>query len=401
MEQLNEALNLSTIENVRTAFQTNSVGEKLPAELRSYADTDNFTQDVAEYFNSAERESADKTKTIQMAIKVAAHSEDPIQNFHLWSTREFCPNLAKYSQTEWLKQNPLYQGLSDKTKKYTRSDFEDLRGFMRSESLKHGKNTKGSGRNNDVKVLYKDANWILLVPANFDAEKKIAYFTNPQGEKEKCHWCTASSISFYNSYSYNNTKPLYVMINKEDHAWQLAYCPTKHHVEFLNEYDDPDSFTRGLWSDVLPREMQAKIVNEFNGKSLLDFTLAKEAPKEPSEDEFVTKFLPFIEISGKHSVSVKSFDTFMLEDEIAPVDTTLDLFVRIKTKPNLYMKFAINNNGPVFTSNDYKSLNKLEKRVVELALFQYAAETFELDVDYTAKFDVALNNLKESLKSGE
>ena len=384
---LNEALDLSSPEKAIEAIKSGNIGEKVPAELKQYANTDAFIEDINNYLSTADAMHADKTRTIQMAVKVAAHSDDITHHFHLWSTRELCQNLAKYSQSDWLKQNELYQSLNIKGTLFTRTQYEELRGFMRKESLKHGKNTKGSGKqNSDVQLLYKDENWILLSPKTFDAEKKIAYFTNSAGEKEKCHWCTAADISWYNKYTYSNTKPLYVMINKHDQAWQLAYHPHENRVEFLNEYDRPDDFTQATWMKELPIEMQEKIVNEFNGKSLADYT--RHIQDRP-DDEFSVKFLPYIEISGRHTK--QDFNNFMIKDELLQSDLTL--FVRIKTAPKASIRFTISESGPDFPDG-LSMLSKLERKVVQLAVFQYTAETLDLDVDYTQKFDKALAELK-------
>ena len=390
---LNEALDLSTPDKAIEAIRSGNIGERVPEELKQYAYTDAFIEDINNYLKNAESMRADKTRTIQMAVKVAAHADDITEHFHLWSTRELCQNLAKYSQSDWLKQNELYKSLNIKGTLFTRHQYEELRGFMRSESLKHGKNTKGSGKKSDVELLYKDDNWILLTPKSWDAEKKIAYFTNAAGEKEKCHWCTASGddISWYNKYTYSNTKPLYVMINKDDQAWQLAYHPHQHRVEFLNEYDRSDDFTSGGWMSLMPVEMQEKIINYFNGKSLADYT---RYLKENHTDEFKVKFLPYIEISGTHSK--QEFNKFMIEDANI-VDSSLDLYVRIKTAPNQKTRFTISESGPQFPDG-FGILNKLEKKVIQLAVFQYTAETLELDIDYTGKFNEALNALKASIK---
>jgi hypothetical protein len=390
---LNEALDLSTPDKAIEAIRSGNIGERVPEELKQYAYTDAFIEDINNYLKNAESMRADKTRTIQMAVKVAAHADDITEHFHLWSTRELCQNLAKYSQSDWLKQNELYKSLNIKGTLFTRHQYEELRGFMRSESLKHGKNTKGSGKKSDVELLYKDDNWILLTPKSWDAEKKIAYFTNAAGEKEKCHWCTASGddISWYNKYTYSNTKPLYVMINKDDQAWQLAYHPHQNRVEFLNEYDRSDDFTSGGWMSSMPVEMQEKIINYFNGKSLADYT---RYLKENHADEFKVKFLPYIEISGTHSK--QEFNKFMIEDANI-IDSSLDLYVRIKTAPNQKTRFTISESGPQFPDG-FGILNKLEKKVIQLAVFQYTAETLELDIDYTGKFNEALNALKASIK---
>ena len=141
---LNEALDLSTPDKAIEAIRSGNIGERVPEELKQYAYTDAFIEDINNYLKNAESMRADKTRTIQMAVKVAAHADDITEHFHLWSTRELCQNLAKYSQSDWLKQNELYKSLNIKGTLFTRHQYEELRGFMRSESLKHGKNTKGS-----------------------------------------------------------------------------------------------------------------------------------------------------------------------------------------------------------------------------------------------------------------
>lgn len=399
MVRLVEALDLSTLDKAVEGIKSGSIGDKVPNELKSYMVPGDGFSDVENYLKTADDMHADKTKTIQMAVKVAAHTDDPVYYFHLWSSRELCQNLAKYSQSSWLKSNEIYMGLSDKSVKYTRTQLEALRQFMRDESLNHGKNTKGSGakRQNDVDVLYKDANWILLSPKSWDAEKRIAFFTNAQGEKEKCHWCTASGDSnqWYNTYTYSNTKPLYVMINKNDQAWQLAYYPTGGRVEFLNQFDRKDSFTEGDWMDELPIEMQEKIVNTFNGKSLADYTrMLRDRVIDDDNAPFEVSFLPWIKISGELQRNKADFNDFMIKDiKNKPLKSNLNLFIRLRTKPELKIGFTITNKGPELIDG-LSGFNLMEKRVLRLALLQYASEVMDLSVDYSDKFDAALNELK-------
>ena len=395
--RLNEALDLSTLDKAVEGIKSGSIGEKVPTELKLYIGPEGGIKDIENYLKGAEEAHADKTKTIQMAVRVAAHSENPVEGFHLWSTRELCQNLAKYGQSDWLKNNEKYKSLGVKGAVFTRHDFEELRAFIRSESMKHGKNTKGTGakKNNDVELLYKDANWILLRPKSWEAEKKIAFFTNDMGEKEKCHWCTASGndISWYNKYTYSNTKPLYVMINKEDQAWQLAYYPSEKRVEFLNEFDQKDVFTKGGWMDELPMEMQEKIVNEFNGRSLADYTRAKNGQIGMEEEPFTVKFLPYVEISGKPDLG-EDFDAFMLDTQSKLIKSKLALYIRIRTRPNNFFRFSITEAGPK-VMDDMSMLFPQEKKFIKTALLQYMAEAMGLDVDYTKRFDALLEEIKK------
>ena len=402
MTKFTESLKLTNVNDVISSILIGNVGEKVPQELKDYASTEDIKDNINGYYVLADDKGLDKSKVMQMAIKIACHSEDPIDSFKRWSSRELVPNIIKYSSSDWLKDYDLYKALSEKGKKLNLHELENLRAFIRDESLKHGKATKGSGKkNNDVELLYKDENWILLTPKSWDAEKKIAYFTNDNGEKEKCHWCTAAgdSDTWYNTYTYNNTKPLYVMINKDDKAWQLAYYPSGHRVEFLNSYDQSDNFTEGDWMDKLPKEMMSKVINKFNGLSMLDFV--ERHDKVDDDKEFEVKFLPWVKIIGHNPSVSDDFNQFMMgESNSSKIgDDVIDLCISIRTNPNCEVPFKITESGPMILDTiKLHSFTKLEQSFIRTALLQYTAECMNLDVDYMERFDKILSELKETFK---
>lgn len=389
--RLQEA-NLSTLDAAAEWIKSGNTGMKVPQVLKDYIGPAGGIEDIENYLKKAEEYHADKTKTIQMALRVAIWSDDPVKNFHLWSTRELAPYLAKYSSAQWLKDNTLYKGLFEKGNVYTRHNYEDLRRLLADGSSTHGNAIKGSGHSNGVRLLYKDSDWILLSPTSFDAEKKIAFFKYNDTE-EKCHWCTASSLEHYNKYTYTGSKPLYIIKNKEDFAWQIAFLPTDKHIEFLNAFNRKDEFTNGGWMSRLPIELQDKIVNTSNGKSFGDYTrYVQNPPSLTDENTFCIRYLPYIEISKVRKIET-DFTDFMLESKLkGEIDSEYTYQARIKTSPRIYIPFSITEMGPRI--NHIERLEGLERRLVQLAILQYTAEKLELDIDYIDAFDKVYKELR-------
>lgn len=127
---LKEALKkIATVQDAVDAMSDpNLVNGKIPAELREYVDSKEGRDDIERYLQTAEDLHVDMTKTIQMAVRLALHTEgwNPCECFSRYSFRDFCQSLAKFSTAPWLKSSDFYKGLFEKGTRYTKKDIENF-----------------------------------------------------------------------------------------------------------------------------------------------------------------------------------------------------------------------------------------------------------------------------------
>lgn len=129
------------------------------------------------------------------------------------------------------------------------------------------KNVKSAESNALYDTLYNDGTWKLCVPKSFEGDSELASHMVEWDGYTKARWCTATGRNWYDRYTENNKKPLYVFQYYEDgkykEAWQLAYG--KDHIEFMDKDD------RRIYNFVLekaPKELLAKVVDVGSGISL-------------------------------------------------------------------------------------------------------------------------------------
>lgn len=184
----------------------------------------------------------------------------------------------------WVKQLPSYNDFINKS--FDANNWHKLEKEIQENLDKHGKANKGSGAQNDVKILYpKDANgWELKIPLSF-AGSKAAAFYGKEGEKEKpTHWCTRADEYYYNHYTNNNSHPLYIIRNyKTGKAYQIVGNKSLEDdgivVDFLDQDDvKGDKITHGDLTEI--PDSLLKLI-KIDNKTLLDYK--EEKGVDPNE----------------------------------------------------------------------------------------------------------------------
>lgn len=382
---LKEALKkIATVQDAVDAMSDpNLVNGKIPTELKEYADSKEGRDDIERYLQTAEDMHVDMTKTIQMAVRLALHTEgwNPCECFSRYSFRDFCQSLAKFSTAPWLKSSDFYKGLFEKGTRYTKKDIENFWIYVKEtvKSRQHG--TKSA-----YELLYKDSDWLLMTPKSYEGEIAIATYGKGNDIK-KCQWCTAGSTDhYYNYYTYNNSRPLYVIKCSDGNSWQIAFrsytSDTK--VEFLNEFDHRDNFTAGEWKTKMPRGLQEKIINVANDKSLADYVDYENELKGKSES---FQFRQHIIMSCEYDLD---FNEYMMSGGSSGVSDA-KYYAQIPGKKKV--NFAIDESTltPSYPRNFPTDYNGNEKDVIRYAVLQFIVESQDLDgVSFEEKYQESL-----------
>lgn len=161
---------------------------------------------------------------------------------------DFLDAVIAYGQSceaGWFK-NPEIQQVVEavyKAKAFPNRELHTLEKTLQDYRARKSKskNVKASESNKLYNTLYADDTWKLCVPKSFEGDVELASHMVEWDGYTKARWCTASSKSYYNHYSYNGKKPLYVFQYYENgkykEAWQLAFMDNGH-LEFMDKNDD-------------------------------------------------------------------------------------------------------------------------------------------------------------------
>lgn len=143
----------------------------------------------------------------------------------------------------WFKAQEVQQAVNAvfEPKSFPSKELHSLEKLLQDTKAKKSKskNVKAANSNSLYTTLYEDGTWKLCVPKSFEGDSELASHIVPFDGRTKTAWCTASSKYYFDRYSYNNTKPLYVFQYFKDgkytEAWQLAFM--KKHIEFMDKED--------------------------------------------------------------------------------------------------------------------------------------------------------------------
>ena len=188
---------------------------------------------------------------------------------------EFLDAVVAYGQSceaGWFK-NPEIQQVVEavySAKAFPNRELHTLEKTLQDYRARKSKskNVKASESNKLYDTLYNDGTWKLCVPKSFEGDVELASHIEPWSDYSKTRWCTASSKSYYNHYTYDGKKPLYVFQyyknGKYKEAWQLAFMDS--HIEFMDKNDNSE------YEFVLknaPEELLAKVVDVDTGIDLV------------------------------------------------------------------------------------------------------------------------------------
>lgn len=187
---------------------------------------------------------------------------------------DFLDAIVAYGQSceaGWFK-NPEIQQVVEavyKAKAFPNRELHILEKTLQDYRARKSKskNVKASESNKLYDTLYSDDTWKLCIPKSFEGDSELASHMVYWGGYTKARWCTASSKNYYNRYTYNGKKPLYVFQYYENgkykEAWQLAFMNDR--IEFMDKNDDRE------YEFVLenaPEELLAKVVDVDTGIDL-------------------------------------------------------------------------------------------------------------------------------------
>jgi len=277
-----EGYNFTNADEVMSALETNQIGVKIdPSYKQLNGNTKPFTKRrLQNFFNKCENlRIKDTTYGIQILLSKTnnINLEQAVNNDGLY---EFLKSYKK----PWVKQLPEYQEFMNK--KYDSLIWHNLEKAIQDNQSNHGKSSKGSGQLQDVKTLYDDGTWKLMVPSSFEGEKAIAYYIE-NGTEKPAHWCTRADKKYYDHYA--KDAPLYVIRNmKTGKSYQMAFTKDKGwddedylEIHFLDQDDvKGDEISNGDLS-AIPDNLLQNIKIPFGprkGGTMLDYK------KEPGED---------------------------------------------------------------------------------------------------------------------
>lgn len=281
-----EAYKFNNADEAYNAIKTKKLGVKVPNFL--LVNDEKLDKDLKEKLASYFRKASslrinDPTYGVQFLISHIKSFNDlalVVDNDALYT---YLQNYKK----PWVKQLQYYNEFVNKP--YNSMLWHWMEKEIQDNLDKHGKSKKGSGTQDDVKILYpKDSNgWELKSPLSFNGSKAAAFY-GKQGEIETpTHWCTRASEDYYNQYTDNNKYPLYIIRNyKTGKAYQIASkinWDGSSYIAFLDQNDENgDEVTNGDLSKI-PDNLLKLIKIGARGKTLLDY---KHSPKaDPNENK--------------------------------------------------------------------------------------------------------------------
>ena len=87
----------------------------------------------------------------------------------------------------WVKELQEYRDFS--ANKFNPEIWHNFEKAVQAEQVNHGNVAKGSGNLKDVKEVYNDGTWRLLIPSSFEGAKAASYYIK-DGKENPTEWCT-------------------------------------------------------------------------------------------------------------------------------------------------------------------------------------------------------------------
>ena len=194
--------------------------------------------------------------------------------------------FLKSYRKPWVKQLPEYKQFMNN--KFNPDLWHDFEKAVQSQQSNHGNAAKGSGQLKDVKELYNDGTWRLLVPTSFEGEKAAAFYID-NGKETPTAWCTRCDRQYYDHYTQYG--PLFIIRNmKNGRSYQLAFM--RNGIEFLDQDDvNGDEITQGDLTAIPDNLLKLiKDPRKSDGNTLLDYKKASSdvAKKIPEKKGYLT-----------------------------------------------------------------------------------------------------------------
>lgn len=293
---ITEGYKFETAEQAYDAIQSKKLGVKInPNFLVNNDDLKEFkarilrTRLSAFYTNAKSLGINDPTYGVQFLI---SHTSNIDQLSSAISNDAIFTYLQNYKKP-WVKQLSKYNDFINKP--YNRDTWHDFEKEIQENLDKHGKANKGSGIQDDVKILYpKDSEgWELKMPLSFAGSKAAAFYGKEGEEQKPTHWCTRADIRYYNHYTKNNKFPLYIFRNyKTGKSYQMAISYDEYNqvnIDFLDQNDNNgDEITNGDLSKIPDKLLS--LIKFKNGKTLKNYKNEKTIDPNEGKKGFTTNF---------------------------------------------------------------------------------------------------------------
>lgn len=288
---LTEGYNFTNTDEVLSALKAKQIGVKTQPEYKDKTKWNYACEKLKIFFKKCDEYGIkDTTYGVQLLL-----SKVPPTNLENIIRTDGLYELLKSRKKPWVKELKEYQTLmnDDVWLGASVNDLFEFEKAVQNNQSNHGKAAKGSGQIKDVKALYDDGTWKLMVPNSF-AGAKAASFYIKDGKETPTEWCTRADGSYYSRYSKN--APLYIIRNmKTGKSYQMAFTKESHwddnedhiYVHFLDQNDvKGDEITQGDLSKI-PDELLKNIKIPFgkmSGKTMADYK-NDPADEDPHKNE--------------------------------------------------------------------------------------------------------------------
>lgn len=369
---ITEGYKFETAEQAYDAIQSKKLGVKINPnflvnndELKEIKARTLKAKLNAFYTNAKSLEINDPTYGVQFLI---SHTSNIDQLSSAISNDAIFTYLQNYKKP-WVKQLSKYNDFINKP--YNKDTWHDFEKEIQENLNKHGKANKGSGVQDDIKVLYpKDSEgWELKIPLSFAGSKAAAFYGKEGEEQKPTHWCTRADVRYYNHYTKSNKFPLYIFRNyKTGKSYQMAIRYDEYNqvdIDFLDQDDkDGDEITKGDLSKIPDKLLS--LIKFKNGKTLENYK--NEKAIDPNE--------------GKRGFTT-NLNTIKNNKVIEIPQSTIN---KLKEANEIFK--AIKTFGPIMKGIDKNATEKLDspEGIKKLKLY---AETGR-KIEYNAKMKIGV-----------
>lgn len=367
---ITEGYNFTNPNEVIEAIKTNQAGVKIdPSYKQLNGNTEgNVRLNFLKYFKKcAELGVKDITYGVQVLLSKTndINLEQAVQSDGLY---EFLKSYKK----PWVKELQEYKELMSN---FSTNNLRRFEKAVQAEQVNHGKAKKGGGLIQDVKEVYNDGTWKLLIPSSFEGAKAASFYIK-DGKETPTEWCTRADKSYYNRYS--KDFPLYIIRNmKTGKSYQMAFTKesdwdndkTVIKVHFLDQNDvKGDEITQGDLT-AIPDNLLSNIkIPEVSGQSartMKDYKNAKGIDGNAGRKGYINtkeKKLSW----GKEQIIDKKYQREAIKflrskgDELPDNSSEMDI-VKVVSK-NGYLYPGSSNSLDTYVNKNIKELNDYKKK---------------------------------------
>lgn len=365
---ITEGYNFTNPNEVIEAIKTNQAGVKIdPTYKQLNGNTEgNVRLNFLKYFKKCtELGVKDITYGVQILLSKTndINLEQTVRSDGLY---EFLKSYKK----PWVKELQEYKELMSD---FTTNNLRRFEKAVQAEQVNHGKAKKGGGLIQDVKEVYNDGTWKLLIPSSFEGAKAASFYIK-NGKETPTEWCTRADKNYYNSYS--KDFPLYIIRNmKTGKSYQMAFVKETSwneadiKVHFLDQNDvKGDEITQGDLT-AIPDNLLSNIkIPEINGQSartMKDYKSAKGIDGNEGRKGYINtkeKKLSW----GKEQIIDKKYQREAIKflrskgDEIPVNFPEMDI-TKVVSK-NGYLYSGGNNSLETYVNKNIKELNDYKKK---------------------------------------